>query len=145
MTFYVRVDARGIPHSFYGNYRGKLAIGTQISPLFVAENGLRAWNAFLRQAGQDPVLISGSWSKVLKNPEDDPTNEEDARSVIENCRDWLLRTLSSRQSFSVWEYPYQMSYDTPPGWVSGHAQVVALELLDRGGAHEYLDLCLNGA
>lgn len=145
MTFHVRVDARGIPYSFYGHYRGTLDIGTQISPLFVAENGLRAWNAFFRQEGQDPVLISGSWNVILKNPEDDPDNEENSKKVIENCRDWLLVNLASRQRglMQVWEYPYQMSYNTPPGWASGHAQVVALQLLARGGSHDHLASCLK--
>lgn len=139
MAFFIKTDASGIPYSHYGQYQGK-DIGTQISSLYVAENGLRAWNAHLRTGDEKSVLLSARWHLLLKNPEAD---REAAEKVVGACADWLESNLVSRRDFLVWEYPYQMSFGTPPGWVSGHAQVVGLQLLARAGRMRNFDRLLR--
>ena len=67
MTFFIQTDQSGIPYSHYGQYDDK-TIGTQVSSLYVAENGLRAWNRYLRAPDEKEVLISGRWHRVLKKP-----------------------------------------------------------------------------
>lgn len=142
MKFFVETDSCGIPYSHYGLYREK-NIGTQISSLLVAENGLRAWNAYLRSPSEKDVLVSGRWHLFLKNPENDPTDSDSAEKVITACADWLENNIVPRNDFMVWEYPYQMSYGTPPGWVSGHSQVVGLQLLVRAGRKQHLERLLE--
>jgi hypothetical protein len=143
MAFSIVTDECGIPHSHYGEGTGVRA-GVQISPLYVAENGLRAWNAHLRGLHESSVLVSGKWRRVLSNPENDPADRESATRVMMACASWLTDRLVEKNGFAVWEYPYAMSYETPAEWRSAHAQAVALQLLVRANRLERFDDCLNG-
>lgn len=51
------------------------------------------------------------------------------RHLFLNCANWLIKNLSNKRTFSVWEYnfPWRM-YNLKPPWVSGMAQGLGLEV-----------------
>jgi len=130
MGFKMYVDKEGVPYHDYGLYKG-IDIGRQRSILAVAERGLWYWNEFNLSRSGEQVLLSYDWARWPINREQNPANDEAARTMLIHCADWLMNNLTDRGSHLLWRYDYPMSYGVQAGWGSAHAQAVGLQLLLR--------------
>ncbi len=130
MGIKVYVDEDGVPYIDYGLYKG-MDIGRQRSILAVAERGLWYWNEFNLSKCGEQVLLSYDWARWPINREQNPTNDEAARTMLIHCADWLMNNLADRGSYLLWCYGYPISYGVQAGWGSAHAQALGLQLLLR--------------
>ena len=130
MSFKMYVDSKGVPFSEYEKYHG-MDIGTQRSILSVAERGLWYWNEFLLPENEQKALLSYDWNKWPINKTLNPKNTKQAKKMFFRCADWLCKHITFFDTYALWIYSYQMSYDTKSGWGSSHAQAAGLQLLSR--------------
>jgi len=130
MAIKIYVDESGIPYTDYGNQKGNPS-GIQHSVLAVAERGLWYWNEFNLSKSGEQVLLSYDWTQWPINKEQNPANDESARTMLIHCADWLMNNLTDRGSYLLWCYGYPAYYEVQAGWGSAHAQAVGLQLLLR--------------
>ncbi|MEZ4820489.1 MAG: SGNH hydrolase domain-containing protein [Bdellovibrionota bacterium] len=128
--FSITLQENGIPVSHYGNYKG-LEIGDQHSIVAIAEAGLYYWNTFLAQ-NNPKVLLSYDWSKKYpSNRNMLPKDKLSAQKMLKACANHLMENVKKSETFSVWTYSYDFSYNTKKGWRSSQAQISAIQLLLR--------------